>query len=836
MSLNDSFLEDGLLVSELAKPLKEIYIAIRTDSKPGDGTRENPFDGSTAKKFDQIFFDFRAFNVRFRLGPGIFRTEGADATFATRPLLIFSGCHITGAGMFNTILRLTAASSGNQTTFRHIDLIGKGSNSVNDVEISDLTIDCNLDDQIPTFGLPYALMSIDAVSIDGANNRFRRVRVINFGNRTPTIRNGVNTLVDSQESWPFFLPGTNVVLEDCVLEKPIVGSGRETTTSAISGPFSAVRNNFYDGAFTNPDNGFSTVVDSITVIPGTPKSTIKVRTRYPHNVWVKKNDPRGRADWIELIGSELIEFNGRWEVTAPLIEDATSRDLEFQLASPSGTPSSKTITVRQCFAPTMRIKQASWAGNLITIETGTDHWRKVGDWVVVSGADIVSNIDLFNGSYQVVNVIGAKSFQVSRPGSSLPTPTGEMWLDRRPSSQNQRVSNVEGSEDDFWTLWGNSSLSAFSMAESLFKLTFYGPHYRLPGEYITLRIYGPNYDTPYDGYFGISEVLSRNELLVDYTQGKQLYAPSPSIGRIAYDNFRRSSIGNTYQAISCNAESGNLMERNRIVDFLTGGDYHDSYSHLDSIVRKNYYYNVVFGVYHTLNRDTEDFNINATVTGISGSLITCTATLTPSNGLLPGVIIKIFGVGTYGEIVSSSLTGFSFKNPSGSFTINQAIIIRAMTQQRRLIVEDNIFDMSLILYPPDVLVNGTPQAIVVSDNLLIPGGLYVCKDFIVERNYIRTIDNRTDLYSASEKSTSALQAYGCARVLVRHNIINGIVTASAVNFGTYATARSKNITSFNNQDNNGVRLKLYNSFPDGGGAAYYIREINDDADDWFLGM
>jgi hypothetical protein len=90
MSLMDTFLEEDVVV-QTAK--WDVHIAIRRDGPPdailpdlsvpliGDGSPENPYDGSTRLKLDFILNPVRANavslpNTRFVFGPGIFRTEG----------------------------------------------------------------------------------------------------------------------------------------------------------------------------------------------------------------------------------------------------------------------------------------------------------------------------------------------------------------------------------------------------------------------------------------------------------------------------------------------------------------------------------------------------------------------------------------------------------------------------------------------------------------------------------------------------------------------------------------------------------------------------------------
>lgn len=99
----DTLLLDGLGVSGLQKPLKEIFLCIRTDGATGDGSRENPYLANTAAQFDAIMENIVTENTLVHLGPGLFRTRGGQAA----GWLLKSGVHIVGSGIFSTTLRLT---------------------------------------------------------------------------------------------------------------------------------------------------------------------------------------------------------------------------------------------------------------------------------------------------------------------------------------------------------------------------------------------------------------------------------------------------------------------------------------------------------------------------------------------------------------------------------------------------------------------------------------------------------------------------------------------------------------------------------------------------------
>ena len=116
MNTLDALLRDSLPASVLAKPLTEVWVAIRTDGLPdditdpqhpvvvviGDGTRDNPWDGSTALKLDRVLsFNLKnVSNVTIHLGPGVFRTGGGGGVNLYSKWLPLSGGGSSGAVSF----------------------------------------------------------------------------------------------------------------------------------------------------------------------------------------------------------------------------------------------------------------------------------------------------------------------------------------------------------------------------------------------------------------------------------------------------------------------------------------------------------------------------------------------------------------------------------------------------------------------------------------------------------------------------------------------------------------------------------------------------------------
>ena len=137
------------------KDYTRIFIALRRDAKPGTGQADDPFDGSSAQKFDSLLRTRSEANQRnliVCIGPGTFQTEGtADFVVnlphrSARGFTVNKNWKIHGAGMDRTTLQLAyfqpnpqgaPVGTGVGVVFSTHDDGSSG------VEISDLTIDDN---------------------------------------------------------------------------------------------------------------------------------------------------------------------------------------------------------------------------------------------------------------------------------------------------------------------------------------------------------------------------------------------------------------------------------------------------------------------------------------------------------------------------------------------------------------------------------------------------------------------------------------------------------------------------------------------------------------------
>lgn len=163
---------------------------------------------------------------------------------------------------------------------------------------------------IPAPGLPFWVFgvrfTVTALSVVGDNTRIRRVRVINFGTRTPFLFDGLTTYPGpnrTYEGFPIVAGGRiatkasfNAVMEDCVFEQPFPGPGREVTCAVMAGgvhpnatgasPAEAlhlqpmgcvIRNCYFNFEYINPRPGNRVKVSSSSYDSG----KVTVTTEFP---------------------------------------------------------------------------------------------------------------------------------------------------------------------------------------------------------------------------------------------------------------------------------------------------------------------------------------------------------------------------------------------------------------------------------------------------------------------------------------------------------------------------------------------------------------------------
>lgn len=121
-----------------------------------------------------------------------------------------NGWKIRGAGIDSTIMQFAAGS----TTAGAFGVIGASTGNTEGVEVSDLTVDCNLANQTSIGG------QLGAVTLWGSQTRISRVKAINWGTD------------NTDECFVFYIApswgntyATNCVIEDCIVTQPAYQTG-----------------------------------------------------------------------------------------------------------------------------------------------------------------------------------------------------------------------------------------------------------------------------------------------------------------------------------------------------------------------------------------------------------------------------------------------------------------------------------------------------------------------------------------------------------------------------------------------------------------------------------
>jgi len=281
MSLTDALLLEGFYDA------KDVWIALRTDGVYGSGTQSDPYDGSSYQKFDLLMNSIPEYAI-IHLGPGVFETQGYSGS--TAGFRIKRRQKIRGSGIDVTVVKLVQATVAD----RHYVAFGNDPFSAppaDYVEISDLTVDCNLDGQPSSPNLTYARVACAAVGLLGSQLLIRRIKAINWGTKSLQVEcfviciNVAHPYLPSLENPGFIHSG----IEQCIAVQPAQNCVFNSTILCIAGsedPFSHVqafgsgpfiRNCFVDSGYKRKDNGQpfdSFYITSKPDLPGIPGTKI----------------------------------------------------------------------------------------------------------------------------------------------------------------------------------------------------------------------------------------------------------------------------------------------------------------------------------------------------------------------------------------------------------------------------------------------------------------------------------------------------------------------------------------------------------------------------------
>ena len=460
-----------------------------------------------------------------------------------------------------------------------------------------------------------------------------------------------------------------------------------------------------------------------------------------------------------------------------------------------------------------QIKAITYVGTGATAATFQPHGRKVGDWVIISGALVADSlVNPFNGSFQVTSVSNPWMFSYNMPSEPAAEPTGTIWLGRFPCHviDIQTISKQGGSGS--WIITVTTST----------------PHFRTPGQNVVI-INVRNETDPL-----VLSPLNGPHRVVD--------VQSPSIFRFALSvdpqdfSSNEAFIGTGQQGLTADGGTGAVVERNRVFGAIFAGPYHDTWHSKDIIVQKNYYYDVLAGIYQNMGgvSSAHDPTFPRYASGLTrGGSDNRTATLTAPfmHGLLAGQLVQVrnafvtipfnppTNINSFNGFffVDQVLTPYRFTyrmqadpgaNADTTPATNQPVF-GAVWQVGRMVCHGNIIELvSKNPYP-----SGRTFAIGMGANLTTPLPVFIFSELLIRRNFCRPADGATDLVA------SAVAASWFKNALVQKTVMSGLAIDP---LGYYKIGTLKQL---NNQTHGGRLVQARQHFFDTGAPAIDLNEL-----------
>lgn len=213
--------------------MNTFYITLRKGEIIGDGTKDNPFNGNTAEKFDSALNNIPE-NSIINIGPGIFKTNGY--IWGSKNWRPKEGWQVKGIAS-KTVIQLTNNTGENKPT-RWV--IGGDYNVYShNSRWENLILDCNLNGQTT-----YPDVCNMGIVLAGNNIYLKNIKVINWGSRSPGF-----------ECFPIYVGGCNFVnkvnfsgciVDSCIVNKPVITNIKDGTTLITCG-----------GAYYNSDGTYN---------------------------------------------------------------------------------------------------------------------------------------------------------------------------------------------------------------------------------------------------------------------------------------------------------------------------------------------------------------------------------------------------------------------------------------------------------------------------------------------------------------------------------------------------------------------------------------------------
>lgn len=334
------------------------------------------------EQFDTVMRAMPA-NCAIHLGPGVFESKGIAPEIANYELK--NGQRILGSGRAVTTLKLVGAGWPELTYLLIAPHVYYA--YLEDIEVSDLTFDCNI------AGQPEPLVSCAAVAIAGRHVRLRRLRAVNFASQTTGYVENFVFAVGAPHP-DAGQEGVNCVIDDCTAEIPglnaannssvfILSSGERPTDGIMFYHRAfAIRNCWYDGTLADRP----VPISGITISAG----VATVTTRVPH----LRND-NDNNDWVVIAGavengSAQSAYNGTYQIFnvstyqfsyTPVAYLGRDGALSVPTSNPTGDMWVDRFSSHRI--PVQKLERDASDSTVAILTSHGPHFRKPGQWVRV---------------------------------------------------------------------------------------------------------------------------------------------------------------------------------------------------------------------------------------------------------------------------------------------------------------------------------------------------------------------------------------------------------------------------------------------------------------------
>jgi hypothetical protein len=223
--------------------VRSVWIAVRTDGLPGTGTQLDPYNGSTAARFDVLMGSFPPYSL-IHLGAGTFLTNGVQD--GTTGFLMKKGQQIIGAGMDVTTVKLMHCFqfSGRQAYEGDVFVVPynvDGSDSL----VADLTVDLNSAYFAQTLGV--SAYKLSAVTLRGNNCTIRSVHAIHGHGDWASLLEAFVLFIHNyyDRNVSAWQPVAGALIENCLVDQTTVnyGSAIDLLAQGTTPMSGVIRNN-----------------------------------------------------------------------------------------------------------------------------------------------------------------------------------------------------------------------------------------------------------------------------------------------------------------------------------------------------------------------------------------------------------------------------------------------------------------------------------------------------------------------------------------------------------------------------------------------------------------